>query len=42
MDTGDKTYPTIERKFPGWGRNLIDSMYKPYVVPPMFPTDNRP
>lgn len=32
----------IERKFPGWGRNLIDPTYKPYVAPPTFPTDNRP
>jgi hypothetical protein len=32
----------IERKFPGWGRNLLDPAYKPYVAPAMFPTDNRP
>lgn len=32
----------IERRFPGWGRNLVDPGYKPYVAPPMFPTDNRP
>lgn len=31
----------IERRFPGWGRNLIDPTYKPYVAPPQFPTDNR-
>jgi hypothetical protein len=31
----------IERRFPGWGRNLVDPAYKPYVAPPMFPTENR-
>lgn len=31
----------IERRFPGWGRHLVDPTYKPYIAPPMFPTDNR-
>ncbi len=32
----------IERRLPGWSRNLLDPDYKPYVAPPMFPSDNRP
>ena len=32
----------IERKLPGWGRNLLDPNYKPYVAPPMFPPNNPP
>jgi hypothetical protein len=31
----------IERRFPGWGRNLVDPAYEPYVSPPMFPTEHR-
>jgi hypothetical protein len=27
----------IERRFPGWGRDLLDPSYKPYVAPPTFP-----
>jgi hypothetical protein len=31
----------IERRLPGWGRNLLDPGYQPYVAPPTFPSDNR-
>ena len=30
----------LDRKFPGWGRDLLDPSYKPYVAPPMFPPDD--
>jgi hypothetical protein len=30
----------LERKFPGWGRDLLDPSYKPYVAPPTFPPDD--
>jgi hypothetical protein len=26
-----------QRSLPGWGRNLLDPGYKPYVAPPQFP-----
>jgi len=32
----------IERRLPGWGRNLLDPAYRPYVAPPMFPPNNPP
>jgi hypothetical protein len=32
----------LERKFPGWGRNLLDRDYQPYVAPPVFPNANAP
>jgi hypothetical protein len=31
----------IERRLPGWGRNIIDPGYDRYVAPPQFPTENR-
>ena len=31
----------LHRTFPGWGRDLLDPTYRPYVAPPTFPTDNR-
>lgn len=31
----------IERRLPGWSRNLLDPKYDRYVAPPMFPPDNR-
>ncbi|HZP98296.1 MAG TPA: hypothetical protein VFB13_02080 [Reyranella sp.] len=30
------------RLFPGWGRDLLDPDYKPYVAPPVFPNANTP
>ena len=27
----------IERKLPGWGRDLFDPNYERYVAPPVFP-----
>jgi hypothetical protein len=32
----------IERRLPGWGRNLLDPAYRPYVAPPTFPPNNPP
>jgi hypothetical protein len=32
----------IERRFPGWGRNLLDPQYERYVAPPTFPPNNAP
>jgi hypothetical protein len=32
----------IERRLPGWGRNILDLGYDRYVAPPQFPTENRP
>jgi hypothetical protein len=32
----------IERRLPGWGRNLLDSAYRPYMAPPTFPPNNPP
>jgi hypothetical protein len=31
----------IERRLPGWGRNILDPKYDRYVAPPM-PNENRP
>lgn len=31
----------IERKFPGWGRDVLDPTYRPYVTPP-FPRSDMP
>jgi hypothetical protein len=31
----------IERRLPGWGRDILDPKYDRYVAPPMFPPDNR-
>lgn len=32
----------IERRLPGWGRNILDSGYDRYVAPPALPNENRP
>jgi len=32
----------VERRLPGWGRNLLDPAYRPYVAPPTFPANNPP
>jgi hypothetical protein len=32
----------MERRFSGWGRNLLDPNYKRYVAPPVFPVANTP
>lgn len=32
----------IERKLPGWGRDLLDPKYERYVAPPMFPVKDAP
>jgi hypothetical protein len=31
----------IERRLPGWGRNILSQGYDRYVAPPQFPTENR-
>jgi|HubBroStandDraft_5_1064220.scaffolds.fasta_scaffold363283_2 hypothetical protein len=31
----------IERRLPGWGRDLLEPSYKRYEAPPQFPTENR-
>jgi hypothetical protein len=31
----------VERRLPGWGRNIHDKGYDRYVAPPQFPIDNR-
>jgi hypothetical protein len=31
-----------ERKFSGWGRDLLDPQYKPYVAPPVLPNPWTP
>jgi len=32
----------VERRFPGWGRDLLDPRYKRYVAPPTFPNSWTP
>jgi hypothetical protein len=32
----------VDRRFPGWGRDLLDSKYDRYVAPPPFPVTNAP
>lgn len=32
----------MERKFSGWGRDLLDPNYRRYVAPPMFPIQSAP
>jgi hypothetical protein len=32
----------IERRLPGWGRNILAPGYDRYVAPPQLPTENRP
>lgn len=32
----------MERRFPGWGRDLLDQNYEPYVAPPDFPSRATP
>lgn len=32
----------LERKFPGFGRDILDPAYKPYVTPQFPPNENRP
>ena len=32
----------VERRLPGWGRNLLDPASRPYVAPPTFPPNNPP
>ncbi|MSP76834.1 MAG: hypothetical protein EXR12_11940 [Rhodospirillaceae bacterium] len=32
----------IERKLPGWGRNLFDPKYERYMAPPTFPVKDAP
>lgn len=32
----------VERKLPGWGRDLLDPKYERYVAPPMFPVRDAP
>ncbi len=31
----------LERKFPGWGRDMLDPTYRTYVTPP-FPANDAP
>jgi hypothetical protein len=31
----------IERRLPGWGRNILGQGYDRYIAPPQFPTENR-
>lgn len=31
----------IERRLPGWGRNILSRGYDRYFAPPQFPTANR-
>lgn len=31
-----------ERRFSGWGRNLLDPNYRPYVAPPQFAVTDTP
>jgi hypothetical protein len=32
----------LDRVFPGWGRDVFDPTYRPYVAPPMFPPNLAP
>jgi hypothetical protein len=32
----------MEQVFPGWGRDLLDPRYKPYVAPPQFAVSDTP